>query len=167
MAERVEGTTAPNQMGGASAAIMRSFAALLAEENARTRQLYAEGLSRAAIRARESLLKKFARAFEAVRENPEGATVEQPGNGNEARFISTADYAKRTLGGTRSAKTVATWCREGKLPGAKQITKGTWLVPCNARPPEAPPQPPWGDTRGTDLRGLVRRETTRRAARGR
>lgn len=154
-------------IGGDVPQNLRWFATLLAEEIARTPELYAEGLSRAALRARESVLRKFSRAFEAVRENLEAATVEQPGNGNEARFISTADYAKRTLGGTRSAKTVATWCREGKLPGAKQITKGTWLVPCNARPPEAPPQPPWRGTRGTDLRGLVRRETIGRAARDR
>lgn len=51
-------------------------------------------------------------------------------------FLSARAWANQVLHGARTPKTVARWCRQGKIDGARQLPDGTWLVPADAMPPE-------------------------------
>lgn len=86
----------------------------------------------------------------------------EPKRNGSSVFLTPETYAAQVLGGARSGKTVARWCKERKIPPThcRQLPHGDWLVRADAQPPTAgsatPPRPAGRDG-DVSLRQLVRR----------
>jgi hypothetical protein len=77
-------------------------------------------------------------------------------------FLSARAWAEQVLHGARTPKTVARWCREGKIDGARHLPDGTWLVPADAVPPAPKPRDkpqPRGRDGHVRLRDIPSRKT--------
>lgn len=90
---------------------------------------------------------------------------EAPVDAGASEFLRADEWARRKLGGARSAKTVARWCRTHQIAGAYQLPDGTWMVPWAATPPTKKSEPSKPEPLGRDgvvpLRELVRRRARR------
>lgn len=87
----------------------------------------------------------------------------EEGVGSGSVFLTTEAYARRVLGGARTGKTIARWCKEGKIAPCRQLPNGDWLVAATAPPPtngDAVSKPePAGRDGALSLRELARRRS--------